>query len=1028
MSAEVGGVYLGVHLDSKPAFQQADDVRDQMERAFNKVAKKIDDAFKRGLSLKALAKFSKKCIDLGSDLAEVQNVVDVTFTSMSGKINDFARNAAQQFGLSEIMAKRYSGTFGAMAKAFGFAEGEAAEMSTTLAGLAGDVASFYNIDQDAAYTKLKAVFSGETESLKDLGIVMTQTALDQYALQHGFGTTTAKMSEQQKVALRYQFILSKLSNVSGDFARTSNGWANQVRILKLQFESLCSVIGSVLIAALSPAIRGLNAFMGALVKAANTFKSFVFSLFGKQSEDMTAGAGASMAALGDSVEDAMGGAEDAASSASDGLSGVGDSAKGAARDAKQAAKEMQRSLAGFDVVNKLGDNDSGNSGGGSGGPGGGSGSGSGAGGSGVSGALGDTSSALKNTAYDVGSDGGPLDKLTEKLKALKDLFVGGFWKGFGDTEVLQSIKDNLGRIGDSLTDIFNDKRVQGAAENYLNTLSESLGQRAGAFASIGATVADNLTGGAAKFLEQNKERVTGFIVRMFDISAETERIKGDFAQAVAEIFSVFRSDDAKQATGDLVSIVWENLSGMAELGAKASRDTLNALTQPFIDNKDKLKEALEKTLGPARKVLDGAVTFVQESWDSIQKLYDEHIHPLVKSLTDGVSEIFGTLLDGYNKHVAPVLDKLADKAVEVWEKHLSPMVTSLTDALGAVVDLLKTCWEQVLKPLLNWIADKVMPVLAPVVELIGTDLLDAVAKTADKIKTFSDWVKTAADVLSNLIESVPDLGAIRDKITESLGAFTVKISAFFSDKKEELTSKWNDLTANVKDKTAELRAKIATSWSDLKGKWNDITDNIRDKTADLKARVATSWSDLKSKWHGITENIKDKTADMKARVATSWSELKGKWSSLMGKFKDKTVSIKLKIAATVNNLKSWFNRNVISRVNNAIHRIPLLKNVSIPKLAQGGYVRKNTPQLAMIGDNRHQGEVVAPERKLLEMAREAASSAGGSDPRIYALLLELVTMLKTMPVYRIDEESLRKYFIRQTNRNTYATGKCELKV
>lgn len=308
MSLEVGGVRLGVYLDSRPALQQADDVRNQMERAFDKVAKRIDDAFKRGLSLKALAKFSRKCIDLGSDLAEVQNVVDVTFTSMSGKINDFARNAAQQFGLSEIMAKRYAGTFGAMAKAFGFAEKDAAEMSMTLAGLAGDVASFYNIDQDAAYTKLKAVFSGETESLKDLGIVMTQTALDQYALQHGFGTTTAKMSEQQKVALRYQFILSKLSDVSGDFARTSNGWANQVRILKLQFESLCSVIGSVLIAALSPAIRGLNAFTGALVKAANTFKSFVFSLFGKESEDMTAGAGASMAALGDSVEDAMGGA------------------------------------------------------------------------------------------------------------------------------------------------------------------------------------------------------------------------------------------------------------------------------------------------------------------------------------------------------------------------------------------------------------------------------------------------------------------------------------------------------------------------------------------------------------------------------------------------------------------------------------------------------------------------------------------------------------------------------------------------
>lgn len=989
---EAGKVYLGLHLDSRPVVQQANAMQGKLEHTFSGIGRKLGAALVAGLSVKALVGFSRKCIDLGSDLAEVQNVVDVTFTSMNGKINEFARNAAQQFGLSEIMAKRYSGTFGAMAKAFGFAEGEAAEMSTTLTGLAGDVASFYNIDQDTAYSKLKSVFSGETESLKDLGIVMSQTALDQYALQHGFGATTKEMSEQQKVALRYQFILSKLSDVSGDFARTSDGWANQVRILRLQFESLCSVIGSVLIAALSPAIRGLNSFMGALVKAANTFKSFVFSLFGKESEDMAAGAGASMAALGDTVGDAMAGAEDAASGASDGLSDVGDAATGAAKDAKKAAQDAKRSLASFDVINKLGDSDSGSSGGSGGGSGGG---GSGAGNA-VSGALGDTSSALKSTAYEVGSDGGPLDKLIEKLQRLKDLFVGGFWKGFGDTEVLQSIQDNLSRIGNAVSDIFNDEQVQGAAQRYLESLATSLGQQAGALASIGATVADNLTGGMANALEQNRDRITGFLVRMFDISAETERIKGNFAQAVAEVFSVFRSDEAKQITADLLSIVWENLSGMAELGAKVGRDTLDALTRPFIENKDKLKEALENTLGPAQEVLDSIASFAQDSWDSIQKLYDEHIQPLVQSLTDGVSEIVGTLLDGYNQHIAPVLDKLADKAADVWENHLSPMVTSITEALGALFDLLKTCWEKILQPILNWIAEKVMPILAPIVELLGSAFLDAVSDTADKVKALADWVKKAAEALSSLADSIPDLGEIKKKISDSLSTFEVKISAFFSNKKEELTKKWNELTEGVKDKVADIKAKVATKWNDLKDAWKNIVDNIKDKTADMKARVATSWGDLKSKWTNITENIKDKTADMKARIATSWSSLKNSWHSLLANFKDKTVSIKLKIAATVSDMKRWFNSNVISKINNAIHKVPLLKGVSIPRLAQGGYVRKNTPQLAMIGDNRHQGEVVAPEGKLMAMAKEAAASAGGTDPQVLTLLVQLLSAVKAM--------------------------------
>lgn len=105
-----------------------------------------------------------------------------------------------------------------MAKAFGFSEKQAYDMGTTLTGLAGDVASFYNLSQDEAYTKLKSVFTGETESLKDLGVVMTQTALDSYAMANGFGKTTSAMTEAEKVALRYQFVQDQLSAAQGDFA------------------------------------------------------------------------------------------------------------------------------------------------------------------------------------------------------------------------------------------------------------------------------------------------------------------------------------------------------------------------------------------------------------------------------------------------------------------------------------------------------------------------------------------------------------------------------------------------------------------------------------------------------------------------------------------------------------------------------------------------------------------------------------------------------------------------------------------
>lgn len=135
-----------------------------------RLAKKAGAALSAAFDLKKLVKFGGQCIKLGSELSEVQNAVDVTFPHMTAQVDQFAKSAATNFGLSETMAKQFTGTFGTMAKAFGFSEKQAYGMSTTLTGLAGDVASFYNISQDDAYTKLKSVFTGETESLNNRAV------------------------------------------------------------------------------------------------------------------------------------------------------------------------------------------------------------------------------------------------------------------------------------------------------------------------------------------------------------------------------------------------------------------------------------------------------------------------------------------------------------------------------------------------------------------------------------------------------------------------------------------------------------------------------------------------------------------------------------------------------------------------------------------------------------------------------------------------------------------------------------------
>lgn len=272
MSKADGSVRIDTTLDTEGVKQGTKEIKEELsdldentKKASESVGgdlasgfKKLGKAIVAAGVIDAIVNFGKEAVELGSDLEEVQNVVDVTFKTMSDKVNKFAKDAQKSAGLSEKMAKQYVGTFGAMADSFGFTELEAYEMSTALTQLTGDVASFYNLSQDEAMNKLKGVFTGETEALKELGVVITQAALDNYALANGYEKTTAAMTEQEKVALRYQFVMDQLSASSGDFVRTQDSWANQSKVLALQWESLMATLGTGLIDVLSPGMEFLN--------------------------------------------------------------------------------------------------------------------------------------------------------------------------------------------------------------------------------------------------------------------------------------------------------------------------------------------------------------------------------------------------------------------------------------------------------------------------------------------------------------------------------------------------------------------------------------------------------------------------------------------------------------------------------------------------------------------------------------------------------------------------------------------------
>lgn len=196
-----------------------------------------------------------------SDFDENLNKVDVAFGSSSKQVKDWAKTATASFGLSQNSALEMTSQFGDMGTSMGLSSKEAANMSTSLAGLAGDLSSFKNIDVEQAMTALNGVFTGETESLKTLGIVMTQTNLDAFALEKGFGKTTKEMTEAEKVALRYAYVMDKTKNAQGDYARTSDGTANSIRTFQESLKNLAVIIGQNLLPVITPIIQKMTALI-----------------------------------------------------------------------------------------------------------------------------------------------------------------------------------------------------------------------------------------------------------------------------------------------------------------------------------------------------------------------------------------------------------------------------------------------------------------------------------------------------------------------------------------------------------------------------------------------------------------------------------------------------------------------------------------------------------------------------------------------------------------------------------------------
>lgn len=256
------------------ALDQLEDHTNKSTDAFSRLAKAIGLVM---IARKALDTI-KTGIDYASDLAEVQNVVNVTFGSATEAINSWSKECLAAYGMNEVSAKRYAGTIGAMLKSSGLAGDAIVDMSKDMVGLAGDMASFYNLDLETAFEKIRSGISGETEPLKQLGINMSVANLEAYALSQGITTAYNEMSQAEQVMLRYNYLMSTTADAQGDFARTQDSYANQTRLLSESWLEFTGIMAEQLQPVLTTIVSWLNNIVAFLTENADMVSAVLVGL------------------------------------------------------------------------------------------------------------------------------------------------------------------------------------------------------------------------------------------------------------------------------------------------------------------------------------------------------------------------------------------------------------------------------------------------------------------------------------------------------------------------------------------------------------------------------------------------------------------------------------------------------------------------------------------------------------------------------------------------------------------------------
>lgn len=592
-----------------------------LKSAFTSVLNSIGDKFKSifssssssGLAqqLKSLllgagvVKGIESAISLSSELTESQNRLDYVFGESAKSVTEFAQTTAKAYGLTENAATKFASTFGGILSASGIASDELASFSENLTKMTGDLASFYDVDQDVFFKKLQAGLAGNAAALRTYGINVSATNLELYRMSKGIQTAYADMDQASKIILRYNYIVESASQAQGDFARTQFTWANQIRLLKSQFQSLAAIVGGYFVKTLLPVIRILNQIVAAAINAFTSLAS-LFGFDASSIKELTGGAKGTV--FDESTAGYIDDTAEALGNESDALDKTG-----------KAAKEAADNLQGFDKLNNITTNKA---------------SGAGSGGSGASG----VGAGLKPLDWSSLTEAPDIEKtpLEKWFDEFYNLLKDKKWEEAGKSLAKQlnkitstvknklsdpEVKKSIASFNDALTDFY---------EGLLEYDTKEAGETVAEGINLITFAINDLYDKAVKkdLFTQTGEKIEDFFLKL------TENVKWD---EVGKSFTTgFRS-------------AMDTLNGFLE---KAKEDDLGTKVGNAI--KDFLKGAISRLFdnGGDTEIGNNISGLMNLAFESFATAFgkDKNDTSVVDEAADGILTVINTAIEGIDEN------------------------------------------------------------------------------------------------------------------------------------------------------------------------------------------------------------------------------------------------------------------------------------------------------------------------------------------------------------------------------------------